>query len=438
MRGPEYGSGDAPPGRASFRSTSHTFTAAMPTATAASPTRLSTAQKDAVLADVISQLRQRREEIIAANRLDLDAYPEPSDRAMYDRLIVDDAKVDGMIRAVEEVAAQADPVGRVISEIERPNGLRVVNRTEPFGTVLIIYESRPDVTVEAAVIAFKAGSRILLKGGKEAVHSNRVLVDCWQVALRQNGLDAERVRLLELDRAATQAFLREPTEPLDLIVPRGGEGLIGFVKAHATCAVLVSGRGNNFLYVDAAADVALALAITLNAKTSKISACNALDKILVDHWLPRFGESLTALVTALQEAGVAVEGDAEVLATAAQHGVDVPATTEGAWDEEFLSMRCVVGVVHGVEEAIAKVNAHSGGHSASIVTADPEAAEAFLTGVDAAAVYHNASTRFTDGGEMGVGAELAISTDKLHHRGPLGTAELVTNKYYVYGAGQVR
>ena len=399
---------------------------------------MTTALKNAVLQDVIAQLRDRRADIIAANQRDLAAFPDPSDRAMYDRLVVDDAKVDAMIRAVEEVAAQPDPVGRVISEIERPNGLRVVNRTEPFGTVLIIYESRPDVTVEAAVIAFKAGSRILLKGGKEAVHSNRVLVDCWQAALRQNGLDAERVRLLTLDRAATQAFLRHPPEPLDLIVPRGGEGLIRFVKEHATCAVLVSGRGNNFLYVHAAADLERALAVALNAKTSKISACNALDKILVDRALPRFGESLTTLVTALQAAGVAVEGDAEVLAKAAPVSEDLTLATEATWDEEYLAMRCAIGIVDGVEEAIAKVNAHSGGHSASIITEDGAAAEAFMSGVDAAAVYHNASTRFTDGGEMGVGAELAISTDKLHHRGPLGTAQLVTNKYYVYGAGQVR
>ena len=176
-----------------------------------------------------------------------------------------------MITAVREVAAQADPVGRVISEVERPNGLRIVNRTEPFGTILIIYESRPDVTVEAAVVAFKAGSKILLKGGKEAVHTNRVLVDCWQEALRQNGLPPTYVRLLELDRTATQAFLRKPPERLDLIVPRGGEGLIRFVKEHASCAVLVSGRGNNFLYVHPSADWTMTLSVILNAKTSTLS-----------------------------------------------------------------------------------------------------------------------------------------------------------------------
>lgn len=410
----------------------------MPTAILSPSARLTAAQKDAVLQAVIAQLRTRRDDIIDANRRDRDDFPDPSDRAMYDRLVVDDAKVAAMIAAVEEVAAQPDPVGQVISEIVRPNGLRIVNRAEPFGTVLIIYESRPDVTVEAAVIAFKAGSRILLKGGKEALHTNRVLVDCWRVALRQNGQDADHVRLLELDRAATQAFLREPTEPLDLIVPRGGEGLIRFVKEHATCAVLVSGRGNNFLYFDAAADFGLGVAVALNAKTSKISACNALDKILLDRALPSFSDSVYALVKSLQDAGVVVDGDAAVLAEAAPLGLEVAELNEAVWDEEFLAMRCAIGVVDGVEGAIAKVNAHSGGHSACIVTERADVAEAFMRGVDAAAVYHNASTRFTDGGEMGVGAELAISTDKLHHRGPLGTAQLVTNKYYVYGAGQVR
>ena len=383
--------------------------------------RLTSAQKDAVLTKVVEQLAGRRAEIIAANKQDLDTF-DPADRAMYDRLVCDGKKVDGIITAVEEVAAQADPVGRTISEVERPNGLRIVNRTEPFGTILIIYESRPDVTVEAAVVAFKAGSKILLKGGKEAVHTNRVLVDCWQEALRQNGLPPTYVRLLELDRTATQAFLRKPPERLDLIVPRGGEGLIRFVKEHASCAVLVSGRGNNFLYVHPSADWTMTLSVILNAKTSKISACNALDKVLLDAGLPELEAKTTELREAMSTAGVEV----------------ITEPSDETWNEEFLAMRIVVGAVDGLEAAVAKTNQHSGGHSATIMARDEGAARAFMEGVDCAAVYHNASTRFTDGGEMGVGAELAISTDKLHHRGPLGLAQLVTNKYWVFGAGQVR
>lgn len=394
-----------------------------------------TATKDAVLARVAAELDARRADVLAANHRDRDAFPDPSDRAMYDRLVCDDAKVDAMIGAVEAVLAQADPVGAVLSEVERPNGLRVVNRAAPFGTILIIYESRPDVTVEAASLAFKAGNRILLKGGKEAVHTNAVLVDCWAVALRQNGLSADHVQLLTLDRAATREYLRNPPEPLDLVVPRGGERLIAFVREHATCAVLVSGRGNNFAYVHAAADVAMAERIVLEAKTDKISACNALDKLLLDGGLPNFEGVARALCERLRDAGVAVEGDEGVRAAAPW--VE-PVAGEEVWYEEFLAMRIAVGVVGDLAEAVARVNRYSGGHSATVVTADAGAAEAFMTGVDAAAVYHNASTRFTDGGAFGVGAELAISTDKLHHRGPLGLRQLVTNKYWVYGSGQVR
>jgi len=407
----------------------------MPAATATAPqAALTTDIKNRVLTSVIDQLAARRTEIIEANKKDLDAYPDPSDRAMYDRLIVDEKKVDGMIGAVRAVLAQADPVGRIISEVERPNGLRVVNRSVPFGTILIIYESRPDVTVEAAVLAFKAGSKILLKGGKEARHSNRALVDCWQVALRQNGVASDRVRLLEYDRAATQEFLREPTEPLDLIVPRGGDRLITFVREHARCAVLVSGRGNNFLYADSSCDWEATKRIVVDAKTAKISACNALDKVLLDSNMPAIAERTRELVSLLEGEGVKVLLDATT-ASAIERDSSLQ---EQHWDEEFLAMRCVVAGVASVDEAIELINAHSGGHSASILTENEAAASDFMLRVDCAAVYHNASTRFTDGGEMGAGAELAISTDKLHHRGPLGLRQLVTNKYFVYGSGQTR
>lgn len=396
---------------------------------------LPTDHKNATLRAVAAQLDARRADIIAANRADLDAYPDPSDRAMVDRLVCDDAKVDAMIGAVEAVLAQADPVGVTLSEVERPNGLRVVNRTAPFGTILIIYESRPDVTIEAAVLAFKAGSTILLKGGKEAVRTNRVLVDCWHAALRQNDLPTDLVRLLTLDRTATQAFLRDPPEPLDLIVPRGGERLIAFVKEHATCAVLVSGRGNNFCYVHAAADVEMAERIVLEAKTDKISACNALDKVLIDRTLPDFAGFARRLCERLAAAGVSVLADGTVRAAAPGAA---PIADEGVWDKEFLALRIAVGAVEGLDGAVARINRHSGKHSATIVTAEEAVARAFMEGVDCAAVYHNASTRFTDGGHFGAGAELAISTDKLHHRGPLGLQQLVTNKYWVYGSGQVR
>ena len=378
-------------------------------------------------------LEERSDDILAANQRDLDDFSR-DDRALYDRLVVDRAKIAGMIQSIREVRAQDDPVGREISALTLESGLRVINKTDPFGTIMIIYESRPDVTIEAAVLAFKANNKILLKGGKEAYHSNKILVECWHEALRENDLSTDWITFLELDRQATQDFLKNPGRPLDLIVPRGGEGLINFVKTHATCAVLVSGRGNNFLYVAPSADWAKALKVILNAKTDKISACNALDKVLVDARLPDREKKVRELVELLQGARVEVFVDGSL----AQY-VDAPAIPgEQIWYEEFLALQIVVGGVDGLDAAIDKINTYSGRHSSVILTEDAEEARRFMEQVDSAAVYHNASSRFTDGGQMGVGAELAISTDKLHHRGPLGLKQLVTNKYYVFGDGHVR
>lgn len=393
-----------------------------------------TEKKNNVLQSMIDILDSRREDIISENKRDLDAY-DPNDRAMYDRLIVNDAKVDGMIEAVRQVKMMNDPVGNILSERQLDNGLKIQNKTAPFGNILIIYESRPDVTIEAAVLAFKANSKILLKGGKEAIHSNRILVECWHEALKANGLDDSWIRLMELNREATQEFLRNPDVKLDLIVPRGGERLIKFVKDHATCPVLVSGRGNNFLFIDSEADWKKSIAVILNAKTDKISACNALDKILISEKLPELDQKIVELNSILRDAGVEVLGDTYV------HQVDNNTATiddQNTWFEEFLAMKCVVSVVPSLEDATRKINEFSGGHSAAIMTENSTKADQFMETVDSAAVYQNASTRFTDGGAMGVGAELAISTDKLHHRGPLGLDQLVTNKYYVYGNGQTR
>lgn len=395
---------------------------------------LSTTQKNDVLATMIDRLAHHRDAIIAANAQDLAAF-DRDDQAMYDRLVVDTTKVDGMIQAVREVMAQPDPVGQVISEQHLDNGLAIYNKTAPFGTIMIIYESRPDVTIEAAVLAFKANNKILLKGGKEARNSNRILERCWHEALAAHGLSTDWIQLLNLSRTETQAFLKQPPQPIDLIVPRGGERLIDFVKTHATCAVLVSGRGNNFLYLHPEADWNKALSVILNAKTHKISACNALDKILVDKYLPDLDQRLEALYQALQAAGVQVL----VSESAATWLPDAEVIQdEAVWYEEFLAMRIVIGLTDDLHAAIAHINQYAGGHSTAILTEDAAAARTFMEQVDSAAVYQNASTRFTDGGQMGVGAELAISTDKLHHRGPLGLKQLVTNKYYVFGDGHIR
>ena len=337
-------------------------------------------------------LDENRDELLQANKKDLDAFNR-DDQALYDRLVVDQNKVDQMIQAVKEVRLQDDPVNKEISTRELDNGLKIINRTAPFGTIMIIYESRPDVTVEAAVLAFKANNKILLKGGKEAYHSNKALVKFWHQSLTENGLSEDFIQFLEMDRTQTQEFLRNPDQDLDLIVPRGGERLIAFVKEHAKCAVLISGRGNNFLYVHKEADWEKSLKVILNAKTHKISACNALDKILMDTQIDGYEDKLKELQQVLTANNVSIIVDDEVKKVLTDEDT---ITDESIWQEEFLAMKCVIGV------------------------------------------YHNASTRFTDGGQMGVGAELAISTDKLHHRGPLGLKQLVTNKYYVFGDGQIR
>jgi glutamate-5-semialdehyde dehydrogenase len=300
---------------------------------------------------------------------------------------------------------------------------------------MIIYESRPDVTVEAAVLAFKSNNRILLKGGKEAIYSNKILVDFWHKALEENNLGKEYIKLLQMNREETQSFLKNPTEQLDLVVPRGGERLINFVKEHAKCAVLISGRGNNFLYIDKNADWNKTLAVIIDAKTAKISACNALDKILINKNIPNFKNKLKELQTVLKEKAVTILVDNEIQKVLKEATLIKEETT---WQEEFLALKCCIGAVANLDEAVLIINKNSGGHSAAIMTADDDNADSFMQQVDCAAVYKNASTRFTDGGQLGVGAELAISTDKLHHRGPLGLKKLVTNKYYIFGEGQTR
>ena len=390
--------------------------------------------KNNVLTSMTRILDENREELLLANKRDLNAFTK-EDQAMFDRLILNDKKIDGMIQAINEVKAQEDPVNQIISDKSLANGLQVTNKTAPFGTIMIIYESRPDVTIEAAVLAFKANNKILLKGGKEAIHSNKILVKLWHKALTENELSKDYIKLMQLNRAETQAFLRNPTEQLDLIVPRGGERLIAFVKEHAKCAVLISGRGNNFIYIDDSADWNKTLNVIINAKTDKISACNALDKILINTNIENYESKLKELQMVLKEKGVTLLVDNQVKNILSDANL---ITDDSIWKQEFLALKCCIGAVNNLNDAVAMINANSGGHSASIMTTNNDNAANFMEQVDCAAVYKNASTRFTDGGQLGVGAELAISTDKLHHRGPLGLKELVTNKYYIVGDGHVR
>ena len=330
--------------------------------------------------------------------------------------------------------ADVDPIGKELYHFTHENGLKITNKTAPFGTVLIIYESRPDVTVEATGIAFKSGNKILLKGGKESVNSNLKIVEFWHKALTQNKISTNWVEYLDYNRKETQKFLQNPTQKVDLIVPRGGEKLIAFVKQYATCPVIVSGRGNNFIYVDKEADLKMALKVILNAKTTKISACNAADKVLINSNLPNKEIFIKKLIAELLKFNVEILGDDELSTFENVANFE----DESIWFEEFLDYKIVLGSVNADEEAIEKINKYGGGHSAVIITKNNETANVFMESVDSAAVYQNASTRFTDGGQFGLGGELAISTDKLHHRGPMGLQYLVTNKWYIYGNGQIR
>ncbi|WP_149303995.1 glutamate-5-semialdehyde dehydrogenase [Pareuzebyella sediminis] len=390
-------------------------------------------KRNAVLKTMARLLQKERKAISDANAIDIETYVG-EDIAMRDRLKVDDDKIAGMVRSLQELASQEDPLGKERFKFTHENGMRVSNKTAPFGTVMIIYESRPDVTIEAAGIAFKSGNKILLKGGKESLNSNLVLLKLWHDALGEHGASFDWVTYLQFNRKETQAFLEHPTEKIDLIVPRGGERLIAFVKEHATCPVIVSGRGNNFVYVDHEADLQIAMDIIKNAKTTKISACNALDKVIIASDLPEKQQFIRQLTQELKKYGVKIFVDDHI------KGLEgtTPIANEEIWYEEFLDYKIVLGLVDGVEAAIAKINKYSGGHSASIVTKNSKTASYFMNGVDCAAVYHNVSTRFTDGGQFGLGGELAISTDKLHQRGPIGLQHLVTNKWYVEGTGQIR
>lgn len=389
--------------------------------------------KNSVLKSLSGLLRLRKEAILEANRSDMQAYPD-MDESMRDRLKVDDRKVEGMMRSLEEVALQDDPEGKVLYEFVREDGLKIVNRTVPFGTILIIYESRPDVTIEAAATAFKAGNRILLKGGKESLHTNSLLTQLWQEALTLNGVDPTSVSYLNLSRDETRQLIRENSHKVDLIIPRGGEGLIHFVRENASVPVIVSGRGNNFLYIDEEADFDMAVQLVINGK-QRISVCNAIDKVAISRHLPALQEKVNQLVMMLQEKEIEVWGNGEIVTLNNTIREENDAAT---LCEEYLAPKLYLTLTENTGEAIELINRYSGGHSAVIVTGNAAKADRFMQEVDCAAVYHNASSRFTDGGQFGVGAEIAISTQKLHFRGPLGAQELVTNKWFVYGEGQIR
>ncbi|MDH5380520.1 MAG: glutamate-5-semialdehyde dehydrogenase [Cyclobacteriaceae bacterium] len=389
--------------------------------------------KNKVLVDLAELIHSNKDEIIRRNLQDIENARNLDD-TLLDRLKVDNKKVEGMIRAVNEVIALADPQGELLHSYAHPNGMLVENRSVPFGTIMIIYESRPDVTIEAAISAFKAGNKILLKGGKESLHSNQYLVELWHEALKLNHIPIDYVTYLNINREETQKLLKENTYNIDLIIPRGGEGLINYVKQNTSIPVIVSGRGNNFVYIHEDANFEMAMNIAINGK-SRLSVCNATDKILFHKDLPNLEQNILELFNRFSQINIEVIADENFPVKVSEMNI---VSGEAMYFEEFLAPKIMFSLVDSMDTAIAMINKYSGGHSATIVTETEPIAEEFMNETDCAAVYHNASTRFTDGGQFGFGAEMAISTQKIHFRGPVGLAQLVTNKWYIKGKGEIR
>jgi len=395
-------------------------------------------RKNRALLAMADALERSCPAILAANGQDLENARGTVPDVMLDRLRLNEERVAGMARGIREAAALPDPVGRVLSEETRPNGLLLQKVTVPMGVIAIIYESRPNVTSDAAALAIKSGSACVLRGGKEAFLSNNAIVDALRAGLQAEGLPAELVSLVQDTSRASATELMKASGLVDLLIPRGGAGLIRACVENATVPCIQTGTGICHIYVDKAADLDMALAIVDNAKTSRPSVCNAAEVCLVHkdvapEFLPRLHQRLVADRQAKGLEPVELRMD-----QAAAKLIPGPPAGEADFDTEFLAYTLAVAVVEDVQAAIRHISAHSTGHSESIVTGDEAAAAAFTAGVDSAAVYVNASTRFTDGGEFGLGCEMGISTQKLHARGPMGLAELVSYKYIIRGNGQIR
>lgn len=397
-----------------------------------------TETKNNALLTMADALMEHQQAILTANQADLEAARGTVSEVMLDRLALSPERIAGMAQGIREVAALPDPVGAVLQRVERPSGIVVEKTAVPMGVIAIIYESRPNVTSDAAALALKAGSACVLRGGKEAHRSAAAIVGALKEGLQRAGLPADALQLVEDTTRASANELMTASDYVDLLIPRGGAGLIRACVDNATVPVIETGTGICHVYVDGQADQAMALDILENAKCSRPSVCNACEVCLVDETIA--GEFLPKLQKRLTQ-DRAERGLHPVelrLDEAAQAIISGTPAGEKDFDTEFLDYILGVKVVKGVEEAIAHIAAHSTGHSEAIVTADEKAARAFLNQVDSAAVYWNASTRFTDGGEFGLGCEMGISTQKLHARGPMGLQELCTYKYIIRGTGQTR
>ena len=392
------------------------------------------AKKDEALKAIAKALRENSQAIIAANDIDIENGKKAGLTAsLLDRLKLDEGRISGMADGVEQVAAQPDPIGRVIEGRTLKNGLQIEKITVPMGVIGIIYEARPNVTSDAAALCLKAGSAVILRGGKEAINSNKAVMSVMRDAVESVGLPRDCVALVEDTSRQSATELMQLSDYLDVLIPRGGAGLIKSVVENAKVPVIETGVGNCHVYVDASADIDMAAKIIFNAKTQRPSVCNAIETVLVHKDIAE--KALPAIKAELDQKNVELRGCER---TRGILGDCVVPATENDYAVEFLDYILAVKVVDSIDDALDHLAKYSTGHSESIITSDYAAANKFTSGVDSAAVYVNASTRFTDGGEFGLGAEIGISTQKLHARGPMGLNELTSMKFIIRGNGQVR
>lgn len=394
---------------------------------------VTTSQKNRALLEIAGALRQNSAKIIEENKKDLDSGRENGlGSGMLDRLMLNEERIEDIARAVENVASLPDPCGIVLDETKRPNGLVIKKVSVPIGVIGIIYESRPNVTADAAVLCLKSSNAVILRGGKEAVNSNTAIVCAMRGALRACGFDENCVQLVtDTSRESANKMMRM-NGYIDCLIPRGGKGLIRSVVENSTVPVIETGSGNCHIYVDESADIDMAADIIYNAKTQRISVCNACESLVIHSGI--INRALSVIKQRLDEKNVEMRGDER--AVLAAPGV-LPACEED-FGTEYLDYKISVKTVDSLDEAVKHINRYSTRHSEAIITQNEENAREFLARIDSSSVYVNASTRFTDGGEFGLGAEIGISTQKLHARGPMGLRELTTTKYLIFGTGQIR